>query len=325
MIPLKEIERAAEVMKPILHPTPLQYSRTFSRMAGGEVFLKAECLQWCGSHKIRGAYYMLHKYPPPKRAGGVVSFSSGNWAQGIAHAGALLEVPITVIMPEDANPAKAAATKGYGAEVILYGHDSNQLFEKARVLAQERGATMVTPLFDRDMVAGLGTMGLELITEMPDLTKMIFPLGSGGHIAGAAAAVKQIKPEVELYGVQPESAAAMVAALEAGQVVPLDSAETMADGLKIKEAHPEAFRLVRELVEGVVTVPEEAMEEAIWLLMDRAKLVVEPSGAIPLAGLLSGQIPVTPQDKVALVLTGGNILLTLLAKIVNAKLNPNIS
>ena len=321
MIPLQDIEHAAEVMKPVLHHTPLQYSRTFSEMAGGEVFLKAECLQLCGSHKIRGAYYMLHRFPPEKKARGVVSFSSGNWAQGIARAGSFLETPITVLMPKDVNPAKAAATRGYGAEVILFGHDSTELFSRAKELAEERGAVMITPLFDRDMVTGLGTMGLELLADMPSLTKIIFPLGSGGHIAGSAAAVKQLNPAVQMYGVQPEGAAAMAAALAAGRAIPLASAETIADGLRIKEAHPETFALVRDLVDGVITVPDQAIEDAVWLLLDRGKLMVEPSGAIPLAGLLSGKIPVEPDDKIALILTGGNIKLTLLAKIVNAKLN----
>jgi len=315
MIPLSEIIEAKKCLQSVLNRNTLQSSRTFSEKFGGEVLLKPDCLQKCGSHKIRGAYYMLSKYTELQKTAGVCTFSSGNWAQGIAYAGSLLKVPVTVIMPMDANPRKIAAARGYGAEVIQCGGDSTELCTRTNNLACERGASMITPLFDPDMVAGLGTMGLELIDERSDLTKVILPLGSGGLISGTAAAIKQINPAIRVYGVQPEGSAAMVKALEVGEVTPLEKVETAADGLAIKEAHPETFKLVRELVDGVVTVPEKAIEEAVFLLFERAKLVVEPSGAVPLAALLTGAIRISENDKTALVLTGGNIKLDYLNSI----------
>jgi len=325
MISFSEIKEAKNRLASILNVNPLQNSRTFSEMFGGEVLLKPDCLQKCGSHKLRGAYYMLSKYSKEKRAAGVCTFSSGNWAQGVAYAGSLLRVPVTVIMPVDANPGKVSAARSYGAEVIQYGRESTELSVKARSLAEERGASMVSPLFDPDMAAGLGTVGLELFDERPDLTRVIVPLGSGGLISGTAAALKHLNPAIQVYGVQPEGSAAMVKALEAGRVVPLEKVETHADGLAIKEASPETFKVVKELVDGVVTVPEDAIEEAVFLLLERAKLVVEPSGAVPIAALISGAVNTRENDKTALVLTGGNIKLDYLHGILSKRVKLNAS
>ena len=319
MIEFSEIKEAKKRLLSVLNINQLQSSRTFSELIGGEVLLKPDCLQKCGSHKIRGAYYMLSKYSKEKKAAGICTFSSGNWAQGVAYAGLLLRVPVIVIMPVDANPRKVDAARSYGAEVIQYGRESTELFLKAKSLAKERGASMVTPLFDPDMVAGLGTVGLELFDERPDLTKVIVPVGSGGLISGTAVALKHLNPAIQVYGVQPECSAAMVKALEVGHVVPLEQVETNADGLAIKEAHPDTFKIVKEMVDGVVTVPEDAIEEAVFLLLERAKLVVEPSGAVPLAALISGAVSNRDNDKTALVLTGGNIKLDYLYSILSKR------
>jgi threonine dehydratase len=313
-----EIVRAGELLKGIAMNHPLQFSRTFSDAAGCSVYLKPECLQKNGSHKIRGAYYMLSVLPKEEREKGVCTFSAGNWAQGVAYAGSLMRCPVTVVMPEKANPKKIEATRGYGGEVILFGRDSNELFQKAQELAKERGAYFVDPLENPLLMVGLGTLGLEMLEDEPDLEAVVVPLGGGGLIAGIATAVKGRKPDVKVYGVQPHGADAMARSLKEGRAVELDRVETIADGLAVKKPNEKTFKIIQKKVDGVVTVSDGEIREAIFLLLERAKLVVEPAGAASLAAVLSRRIPDLSGRKVAVLLTGGNIDFKLLLEILTA-------
>jgi threonine dehydratase len=314
-----EIVQARETLKGIAVNHPLQFSQTFSDLAGCSVYLKPECLQKNGSHKIRGAYYMLSVLPKEQRERGICTFSAGNWAQGVAYAGSLTGCPVTVVMPEKANPKKIAATRGYGGEVILFGRDSTELFEKAKNLAQERGAYFVDPLENPVLMVGLGTLGLEMLDDQPDLEAIVVPLGGGGLIAGSATAVKERKPIVKVYGLQPQGADAMARSLKEGRAVELDSVDTIADGLAVKKPNEKTFRIIQKKVDGVATVSDDEIKEAIFLLLERAKLVVEPAGAAALAAVLSKRIQSLAARRVAVLLTGGNIDFQLLLEILRER------
>ncbi|MBW1712027.1 MAG: pyridoxal-phosphate dependent enzyme [Deltaproteobacteria bacterium] len=312
------ISQARRVLDEVLEPTPLHFSRTFSEMAGCPVWLKPECFQKNGSQKIRGAYYMLSRFDQDQRRRGMCTFSSGNWAQGVAYAGARLDIPVTVIMPQKANPKKVAATRGYGGRVILFGSDSSQMLDRARQEAARQGALFVSPLGNPDMLIGLGTMGPEILDEEPQLEAIVVPVGGGGMIAGISSAVKQVRPEVKVYGVEPTGASAMRQSLQKGSLVELETVQTIADGLAVKRPDQKTLEIIRQNVDDVVTVSDEEIKEAIFLLLERAKLVVEPSGAVSLAAVLKRRLPGLAGKKTAVVLSGGNIDFNLLSQIIGA-------
>ncbi len=317
---LEAIIEAQKVLKGVTLPTPLQPSQTFSTLSGCSVYLKPECLQKNGAFKIRGAYYMLSRLSKEQRERGIVTFSAGNWAQGASYAGFLLGTPVTVVMPENANPRKAAATRGYGGEVVLFGRNSNELFQKAKQLAQQKGAILINPLENPDMIVGEGTLGLEILEEKPDVDGIVVPVGGGALIAGIASAAKQRNPSVKVYGVQPEGADAMARSLKKGKVVELERVDTIADGLAVKKPSEHTFRVIQKTVDDIVLVSDEEIKEAIYLLLERAKLVVEPAGAASLAALLYKRVKISPDQKLVAVLTGGNIDFQLLIGILSSHL-----
>ncbi len=319
-IALEAVVEARDVLKGVVNEPPLQFSQTFSNLAGCSVYLKLECLQKNGSHKIRGAYYMFSRFPLEERERGVCTLSAGNWAQGASYAGSLLGIPVTVVMPENANPQKAEATRSYGGEVIRFGRDSNELLQKAREVARKRGAILVNPLENLDMMIGLGSLGLEILEGLPDVQSIVVPVGGGGLIGGIASAVKQEKPKVKIYGVQPEGASAMVRSLEEGRVVELDRVETIADGLAVKRPDENTFQMIQETVDDIVLVSDNEIRKTVFLTLERAKLLVEPSGAASLAAIISKRIPQLVNQKVVVLLTGGNIDLHLLAEILSSHL-----
>jgi threonine dehydratase len=313
-----KFKTAREMLRQVIVPTPLQSSRSFSQMADCTIHMKPECLQRCGSQKVRGAYYMLSRFSDEDRRAGVCTFSSGNWAQGVAYAGSRLGMPVTVIMREDANLKKVSATKAYGGRVILHGNESNELVSTARRVANEKNMVFVNPFENPDMMIGLGTIGLEIIDEMPDVGAIIVPLGGGGMIAGISSAVKQIRKDVRVYGVEPEGANAMYRSLQAGRVIQLEKTETIADGLAVQRPDEGTFRIIQKNVDDVILVSDSEIKEAIFLLLDRAKLVVEPAGAVSLAAVLKRRIPNIVGRKIAVLLSGGNIDFKLLREIVSA-------
>lgn len=302
------------MLAPIVRVTPLEGSRPLSALVGGPAYLKCENLQRAGSFKIRGAYLRISRLTPPERAGGVVAASAGNHAQGVALAGRLLDTRVTVYMPYGASIAKVEATRAYGATVAFSGATVDEALVTARAHADRTGAVLIHPFDHRDIVAGQGTVGLEIVEQCRGVRSVVVATGGGGLVAGIAAAVKGIDPTIAVYGVQAEGAAAYPPSLSAGHPVRLEQMATMADGIAI--AAPGAIPLahVRALVDEMLTVPEEALSRALLLCMERAKQVVEPAGAAAVAAIMAE--PERFEPPVVAVLSGGNIDPILLLRVI---------
>jgi len=269
------------------------------------VLLKAESFQRGGAFKFRGAYNRLSQLSPAQRAAGVVAYSSGNHGGAVALAARLLGIDAVVVVPANGSAAKLAAIEGYGAELRRYDPVSERREEVAAAIAAERSLTIIPPFDDYDIMAGQGTVGLELAQDVPDLTQVLVPVGGGGLIAGVASAVKGLQPGVAVIGVEPEGAADTSKSLRAGHRVNIGEADTIADGLRASEPGELTFEVNSRLVDDVVTVPEDAIVEAMQFCFSRLKIVVEPSGAVPLAALRTGAVRAA--GRTAVVLSGGNI------------------
>lgn len=305
-IALHEFERAAERLKPIIHHTELDLSATFSGMTGGQIYLKCENRQKTGSFKIRGASNKIAAMTERGKNCPVVASSAGNHAQGVAYAAKMFGIPATIVMPEAAPIAKVQATQGYGARVVLAGSCYDDAYAEACRICRDEGAKFLHPYNDPEVMAGQGTLALEILADMPDTDVIIVPAGGGGLLAGVAAAAKQIKPGVLVYGVQAEGADAIAQSFKAGRLVTTTSAATIADGIAVKEPGDLTVELINRYADGVVTVSDLEISGAILQLMERCKQIVEPAGATPLAAVLSGKID-TKGKKVVCVLSGGNI------------------
>jgi threonine dehydratase len=304
-VTVDDIKAARALIEGIIRDTPVQGSRPLSERVGGPVWLKCENLQRAGSFKIRGAYTRIARLSPEASARGVVAASAGNHAQGVALAASLRGIRSTVFMPEGAPIPKVQATRAYGAEVLFHGTSVDEALTAATAYAEETGAVLVHPFDHVDVVAGQGTVGLEILEQVPDVRTVVVCTGGGGLLAGIAVAVKSTRPDVRVVGVQAESAAAYPASLAAGHPVPLDRMSTMADGIAVGCPGSVPLALVRDLVDEIVTVSEESLSRALLLCLERAKLVVEPAGAAGVAALLDD--PSAFEPPVAVVLSGGNI------------------
>lgn len=310
---LQEIEEARQRLTGIAFRTPLSQSSTFSQMTGAHVYLKCENLQRTGSFKIRGAYNRLAQLAPAERRKGVVAASAGNHAQGVALAARLLKIKSTVFMPESTPLAKVAATEGYGAEVRLEGGTYDEALESA-VHHQERSRAIFVSAFDDEaIIAGQGTIGLELLEDLPELDAIVVPIGGGGLISGIACAAKALQPKMKVYGVQAALCDPVRARFHGSPAQPRSKRSTIADGIAVRQEGAITMPLIRETVDDVIAVSEEEISQAIVLLLERAKLVVEGAGAVGLAALLSSRLQLAGQ-KVAVVLSGGNIDINLMAK-----------
>jgi len=314
-VTLDDIEAARRLLAPVVRPTPVEGSEHLSVLAGRPVLLKAEHLQRTGSFKIRGAYHRIARLEPARREAGVVAASAGNHAQGVALAASLLGVRSTIFMPATAPFPKVAATRGYGAEVVLGGGVFDDCLADALAHAQRTGATFVSPFDDPLVIAGQGTIGLELAQQAPGAGTVVVAVGGGGLISGVAVAVKALRPGMRVIGVEAEGAASMSASLAAGRVATLDRIDTMADGIAVKRVSDLTLAHVAAFVDEVVTVSEEDLSRALLLLLERTKAVVEPAGAAPLAAALAGKLP-PADDPACLVLSGGNIDPTLLIRVI---------
>ncbi|PZN12920.1 MAG: threonine ammonia-lyase [Bacillota bacterium] len=314
-VDLPAIREAAATIAGFVHRTPLLGSAAFSELAGTDVYLKLENLQKTGSFKVRGAFNRLARLEPAARGQGVICASAGNHAQGVAMAGARLGIPVTVVMPETAPTTKVVATRGYGAEVVLYGQGYDQAYEKAMEIATARGLTFIHAFDDPLVVAGQGTVGLEILEDLPDVETVVVPVGGGGLIAGIAIAVKEQRPDVRVVGVQAAGAPALVRSFRQGRLETIERARTLADGLAVKTPRELTFRLICRYVDDMVTVSEEEIARAILLLLERAKLVAEGAGAAALAALLHHKVE-RPGRRTAVVVSGGNIDVNLLARII---------
>ncbi|GAA2453122.1 threonine ammonia-lyase [Streptomyces macrosporus] len=304
-VTLDDIRVARKVLSGVARVTALEGSRHLSELVGAPVHFKCENLQRTGSFKVRGAYVRIAAMPPEERARGVVAASAGNHAQGVALAASLLGVRSTVFMPVGAPLPKVAATRDYGARVRLHGHVVDETLRAAQEYASETGAVFIHPFDHPDIVAGQGTVGLEILEQCPDVRTIVVGVGGGGLVAGVALAVKSLRPDVRVIGVQAEGAAAYPPSLAAGRPVALESVSTMADGIKVGRPGDVPFKIVGELVDEVRTVSEDALSSALLLCLERAKLVVEPAGASPVAALLSA--PDSFEGPVVAVLSGGNV------------------
>lgn len=288
LVGLEEIRAAREVLQGVVRQTPLAEFRVLEQRCGVPVYLKCENLQRTGSFKIRGAYLRIHRLSSAERARGVVAASAGNHAQGVALAASMLGITSTVFMPVTAALPKLAATRSYGAQVYQVGESVEESLAAAREFAENTGAVFIHPFDHPDVLAGQGTVGLEVLEQLPDVGAVVVPTGGGGLVGGVAAAVKGAKPDVRVIGVQAEGAAAWPASLAAGKPVRLRRPHTVADGIAVAELGEVTFAHVADLVDQVVTVGEEELSQALLLCLERAKLVVEPAGAAAVAALLKG-------------------------------------
>ena len=304
---LAVFQEARTRLLPHVHRTPLLTSRALNQATGFDVRLKAELFQRTGAYKIRGATNKLAQLTDEQRRRGVVCSSAGNHAQGVALAAARLGIRAVVVMAENATPSKVAATRGYGAEVILHGKIWDEANEKARELVEEQGLTLIHPFDDPELIAGQGTLGLEIYEDLPDADVVVVPIGGGGLISGVAAALKRSSPRVRVVGVESAGAPAMKLSVERGENVTLETVDCAIDGLRVKRVGDLTVEMVRQFVDEIVTLPDADIFDALLWVMSRCKLVVEGAAAAPVAALLHGLVEAPPGAKVVCVLSGGNV------------------
>jgi threonine dehydratase len=303
-ITLAEVRAAAGRLSGVAHRTPVLRSRTLDRLAGAEVHLKCENLQRVGAFKFRGAYNAICRLSEAERARGVAAYSSGNHAQAIALAARELGSSAVILMPSDAPASKVAAVREYGAEVVGYDRYTGDRAALGRRLADERGLTLIPPYDHPDVIAGQGTAALELLEEVGELDALVVPVGGGGLIAGSAVAGKALQPALRVIGVEPMAGDDTYRSLQAGERVRIEVPRTIADGQAVEMPGELTFEINRRLVDEIVLVSDQEILDAMRFALDRLKLVVEPSGATPLAALLCGRIP---PGRIGLILSGGNI------------------
>ena len=312
-VTLGMILEARERLKGVAQRTGMVQFKALSDESS-QIYLKTEDLQNTGSFKVRGAYIKIASLSAKEREAGVIASSAGNHAQGVALAARAFGVPATIVMPAGAPLSKVMATRELGANVVLYGKVYDDAYEHARLLQQQTGATFIHPFDDPMVIAGQGTIGLEIMDDLPDVNTIVVPIGGGGLASGVAAAVKMLHPNVRIVGVQASGAAGMKASLDAGHVVSLENAKTIADGIAVKQPGALTFELCRQYVDEVVTVDDDEIAQAILFLMERGKMVAEGAGAAPVAAIINRKFDVS--GKVAAVISGGNIDVTMISRII---------
>ena len=312
---LEDVEKANELRGDEIRQTPLVYSPIFSNLTNSEVYLKSEFQQKTGSFKIRGAYHKIQTLSEDEKKNGVVAASAGNHAQGVAYAAAAEKISCTIVMPKTASPAKVAATKGYGANVILEGSNYDESFAKALAISKKTGAKMIHAFDDPQIISAQGVIGLEILEQLPDVQEIYVPIGGGGLAAGILIAVKSKNPKIKIVGVQSTSFPAMKSSLEKKSIVVEGGNRTIADGISVKEPGKLTYEIINQLIDEIVLVEDNEIIKTMFLLMERSKVVVEPAGAVSLAYLLSKKP--APGKKVAAILAGGNIDMYLLGQIVD--------
>ncbi|MEU3611818.1 threo-3-hydroxy-L-aspartate ammonia-lyase [Streptomyces sp. NPDC006872] len=305
-ITLDDVRDAAARLKGVAHRTPVLRSRTLDRIVGAEILLKCENFQRVGAFKFRGAYNAASRLTPGQLARGIAAYSSGNHAQAVALAARELGTTAVIVMPEDAPRSKRAATEGYGAEIVTYDRYTGDRVAIAEALAAERGLTLIPPYEHPHVMAGQGTAALELLEEAGELDALLTPVGGGGLIAGSATAVKGLRPGIRVVGVEPEAGDDTKRSLEAGRRVEIPVPRTIADGQALHTPGELTFSVNRRLVDEIVLVSDEEIRAAMRFAFERLKIVVEPSGATPLAALLAGRLGGLPR-RVGVIVSGGNI------------------
>jgi threonine dehydratase len=314
-VTIADVWQAYKFLKTRIHHTPLSHSRIFSKMTGADIYLKCEHMQRSGAFKVRGAGFKISRLANEQGHAGVIAASAGNHAQGVAIAAAQNNIPCTIVMPESAPLAKVTATQGYGANVVLYGPTYDDAYQHCCDLQQQTGATFIHAFDDPDIIAGQGTLGLEMLTDLPDADAIVVPVGGGGLISGIAIAARALKPDITIIGVQAAGAGSCRTSLEAGSLRTLPVINTIADGIAVKRPGALTFSLIQRLVDEIVLVEDEAIINAVLLLMERCKMLVEGAGAAGLAALLSGKVQLAGK-KVLVPLTGGNIDINLVGRFI---------
>ncbi|MGB7291200.1 MAG: threonine ammonia-lyase [Thermodesulfobacteriota bacterium] len=320
MVTLKDIEDANRRLEHVILRTPLVYSYSLSELSGANVYLKLENLQRTGSFKIRGAYNKLYKLKDITRE--VVAASAGNHAQGVALAAKLLGMKSTLVMPEGTPINKMLAVKNHGGEIVLFGDTFDDAFGYARKLERETGKVFIHPFDDPEVIAGQGTVGLEIIYSLKNVESVIVPVGGGGLIAGIAMALKNMNPNITVFGIQSKGAPSMFLSMKENTIVETGSTQTIADGIAIKRIGELSFEIAQKFVDEVLTVDENEIEESLLLLTERKRIVVEGAGAVALAGLLKRKSDFLRKN-VAIIISGGNIDINLLARIIQRGLLRN--
>jgi len=301
----KEVEGAYERIKEVVNRTSIMTSSTLNAVIGSECFLKCENFQKTGAFKFRGAFNALSQLSPEQKRKGAITHSSGNHAQALALAAKLLGIKVVIVMPENAPPVKVAATKGYGAEIVICGSKPTDREKAVIPLIERYGYTLIHPSNDLRIIAGAGTAAYELIKEVGQLDYVFSPVGGGGLLSGTAIATKGLLPSSKVIGVEPKNADDAYQSFKAGRIIPVKNPNTIADGLRTSLGS-NTFRIIREKVDQIITVSEEEIVEAMRFIWERMKLVVEPSGAVSMAGVLSRQIDLESK-RVGIIISGGNI------------------
>ncbi|MDX2271529.1 MAG: pyridoxal-phosphate dependent enzyme [Cyanobacteriota bacterium] len=310
---IRDIEAAANRITPFLQPTPLFTSRTFDQIVHNQCFFKGEHYQRGGSFKVRGAMNRILQLGTGERERGVVAFSSGNHSQGVAIAAKTLGIPATIVMPNDAPQAKRQATLGYGAEIVDYDRQQQDREAIAQELARERGLTLIPPYDDWQIIAGQGTVALELFQQVADLDVLMVPLGGGGLLSGCSMVARTVNPTITIYGVEPETGDDFYQSLQKGERVRIPVPDTIADGIRTTYPGVCTFAVIRQMVDGVLLVSDAEILQAMRFLLYRMKMVVEPTGAVAVAALLSHKLAIQGK-RVGLVLSGGNVDAEILAQ-----------
>ncbi len=309
-----DIVNAQKVQDDVIRKTSLVFSDTFSQLTGSKVYLKNEFEQKTGSFKLRGAYYKIKNLTEDEKNKGVVAASAGNHAQGIALASAMEKINCTIVMPKNASPAKIAATKGYGANVVLEGKNYDESWTKAQEIAKTTGAEIIHAFDDPQIIAAQGVIGLEIMEQLPDVDEIYVPIGGGGLAAGILIAIKTKNPNVKVIGVQSKSFPSMKNSIDSGKLETVDGGFTVADGISVKTPGKQTFEIIKNMIDEIVLIDDEEIIKAMFLLMERSKVVVEPAGAAGLAYLISKKP--SSGKKVVPILCGGNVDMYLLGQIV---------
>ncbi len=316
-VTLEDVQAAHARISPYVRSSPLIHSRTFSDLAGVEIYLKCENLQRTGSFKIRGATNKILSLTERERTAGVVAASAGNHAQGVALAAKKTGIRAAIVMPEGAPISKIAATRGYGAEVVLAGHHYDDAYLEALELREERGATYIHAFDDPAVIAGQGTIGLEILDQLPGVGTVVVPVGGGGLISGISAVVKSVNPRIDVIGVQAQGQPSMFNSTQAGRPVEAEGVGTIADGIAVKGPGEITFRHIRRFVDAMTTVTDDQIARTILLFLERAKMLVEGAGAVSMAALLAGlKEEENLKEPVVAVVSGGNIDVNLLSRII---------
>ena len=315
MIPIEKVQQAAKMIRDKVIRTPLVHSPSLSRMFGGEIYLKLENLQKTGSFKIRGATYSIRLNRQKIGPNGVVAASAGNHAQGVALAARQAAIPATIVMPEWASISKQEATRSYGGEVVIAGQSLGESLKKAEEMVQD-GKTFIHPFEDQDVMAGQGTIALEILEDLKETDMILVPIGGGGIISGIASTIKSIKPDVYIVGVQTAACPSAFESRRQGRVTRVDAKQSIADGISVKQVGKLNFDIIQKTVDDVVLVEEDQIAAAILLLLERKKILAEGAGAVSLAALLSGLVTIRQNSRIVLLISGGNVDSPLLGRII---------